>query len=59
MFIAREDKTAWERFFETGKVEDYLSYCQQRGQPGGSLEKAVPFRAADNGGDRPAELSLR
>lgn len=28
----KPDNTAWETFLETGKIDDYLEYCQNRKQ---------------------------
>lgn len=28
----KPDQTAWESFLETGKIDDYLEYCQTRKQ---------------------------
>lgn len=60
MYSQQWDYSAWERFAKTGRVEDYLSYCRQKHRPGGyNTREAVPFDAAHNGGDRPAELQIR
>jgi|GEM_PF-1318715 len=60
MYSQQGDHAAWERFRRTGKVEDYLSYCQLKQQPGvDNSREAVPFDAAHNGRDRPAELQIR
>lgn len=32
------EQTAWERFYKTGKVADYLQFCQEENR----LHSAVP-----------------
>lgn len=33
-----DSSTAWNRFVETGKVEDYLTYCRAEGRIGEKKE---------------------
>lgn len=48
------DSNTWDSFLETGKIDDYLSYCQDRKQEiyASNPEGAVTPDAMDNRWDR-------
>jgi len=45
------DKSAWNNFLETGKIDDYLDYCQDRKQELFSAYTASYTEGATNAAD--------
>ena len=58
--MIKQDANAWDNFIHTGKVEDYLRYCQAKQQsPPDETKEAASAYAAYNGGDRPEAVQGR
>jgi len=58
--MQKQENNTWEQFTHSGKVEDYLRYCQTKQGPSSSATKdTVASYARNPGGDRPPAVQNR
>lgn len=56
------NQSTWDSFLETGKIDDYLEYCQNRKQvmySSATTEGTEPTDAANHQWYRPTGLQIR
>ena len=55
----QQEATAWKQFSHTGKVEDYLTYCQMKDQTPAREKETVAPDATHIGGSYPSAIQNR